>query len=153
MSKTSPSLADTLLEAHVKHEMSALKGAKLKKFIDNEVDELLDHAGSVTLNRLVSADQVMGVIQRIVVDMELDAGIPELAAEMATEVMNASVQSDTTPAISCLVNRPAGSSKKPWSYVTNGSALLPKSWRTRSTRSWCPTWSTTVWSITSMKTT
>lgn len=96
MSKTSPSLADTLLEAHVKHEMSALKGAKLKKFIDNEVDELLDHAGSVTLNRLVSAEQVMGVIQRIVVDMELDAGIPELAAEMATEVMNASVQSDTT---------------------------------------------------------
>jgi hypothetical protein len=96
MSKTSPSLADTLLEAHVKHEMSALKGAKLKKFIDNEVDELLDHADSVTLNRLVSADQVMGVIQRIVVDMELDAGIPELAAEMATEVMNASVQSDTT---------------------------------------------------------
>jgi hypothetical protein len=37
----------------------------------------------------------MGVIQRIVVDMELDAGIPELAAEMATEVMNAPVQSDT----------------------------------------------------------
>src|SRR5690554_3227097 len=95
MTKPSQSLADTLLEAHVKHEMSALKGAKLKKFLDNEVDELLDHAGSITLNRLVSADQIMGVIQRIVVDMELDAGIPELAAEMATEVMNAPVQSNT----------------------------------------------------------
>ncbi|MET4025101.1 hypothetical protein ABIE59_000612 [Marinobacter sp. MBR-99] len=92
---TKQSLADTLLEAHVKHEMSALKGAKLKKFLENEVGELLNHADSVTLNRLVSADQIMGVIQRIVVDMELDAGIPELAAEMATEVMNAPVQSDT----------------------------------------------------------
>ncbi|MBE0485719.1 hypothetical protein [Marinobacter sp.] len=96
MTKTTPSLVDSLFEAHVKHEMAALKGAKLQKFLDQEVDELLDRAGTVTLGRLISVDQVMGVIRRIVMDMELDAGIPELAAEMATEVMKAQVQSDTT---------------------------------------------------------
>ncbi|GGC76174.1 hypothetical protein [Marinobacter halophilus] len=96
MTKTTQNLVDTLLEAHVKHEMAALKGAKLQKFLDQEVDELLNHADRITLNRLTSVDQIMGVIRRIVVDMELDAGIPELAAEMANEVMKAQVQSDTT---------------------------------------------------------
>lgn len=96
MTKTTQNLTDTLFEAHVKHEMAALKGAKLQKFLDQEVDELLDHAGTLTLNRLTNTDQIMGVIRRIVVNMELDAGIPELAAEMATEVMKAPVQSETT---------------------------------------------------------
>lgn len=96
MTKTTQSLVETLLEAHVKHEMAALKGAKLQKFLDQEVDQLLDHAGTVTLNRLTNVDQIMGVIRRIVENMELDAGIPELAAEMAAEVMKAQVQSDTT---------------------------------------------------------
>ncbi|MBS8239635.1 hypothetical protein DYI22_03855 [Marinobacter lipolyticus] len=89
-------LASALLEQHVKHEMAALKGAKLRKFLETEVAELLNHAGDITLSRLTSEAQIMGVIQRIVVDMELDAGIPELAAEMATEVLNADVQKTTT---------------------------------------------------------
>src|SRR5690606_29213682 len=96
MTKATPTLAETLFEAHVKHEMAALKGAKLKKFLENEVDELLNRAGDLTLEKFISVDQVMGVIRRIAVNMELDAGIPELAAEMATEVMNAPVQSETT---------------------------------------------------------
>lgn len=89
-------LANALLEQHVKHEMAALKGAKLRKFLEQEVDELLNHASEITLGGLTSEEQIMGVIQRIVVDMELDAGIPELAAEMATEVLNAPVQQTTS---------------------------------------------------------
>ena len=96
MSKTAPSLVDTLFEAHVKHEVAALKGAKLKKFLEQEVDELLGYAEKVPLGRLISPKQVMGVIKRIAMDMELDAGIPELAAEMAAEVLKAPVQADTT---------------------------------------------------------
>ncbi len=95
MAKTSSDLAATLLEQHVKHEMSALKGAKLRKAIEHEVEELFGYGEKLTLNRVCSTEQVMGVIRRLVVDMELDAGIPELAAEMATEVLNADVQSDT----------------------------------------------------------
>ncbi|MFV8571504.1 hypothetical protein ACNQ6O_09900 [Marinobacter sp. SBS5] len=96
MTQSTPSVADALFEAHVKHELSALKGAKLTKFLETEVDELLHHADTITLEQLVSAEQVMGVIRRIVVNMELDAGIPELAGEMAAKVTSAPVQAETT---------------------------------------------------------
>lgn len=94
MTQTAPTLADELLEAHVKYELNALKGAKLKKFLHQEVDELLELAGTVTLERVISAGQVRALIQRVVVDLELDAGLPELAAELATEVLNAPVQNE-----------------------------------------------------------
>lgn len=95
MSKDTIDPANQLLELHVKHEVASLKGAKLRKFLHQEVNELLDHAGKITLNRIASKKQIMGTIQRVVVDMELDAGIPELAGEMATEVLNAPVQANT----------------------------------------------------------
>ena len=95
MPQATPELADALLEAHVKHELAALKGAKLTRFIHEELDELLALSEQVPLNRLSSPDRVMGVIRRVVMNMELDAGIPELAGEMATEVMRAPVQAQT----------------------------------------------------------
>lgn len=95
MSKDKIDPASQLLELHVKHEVASLKGAKLRKFLNQEVSEVLDHAGAITLNRIASKEQVMETIQRVVVDMELDAGIPELAGEMATEVLNAPVQAST----------------------------------------------------------
>ncbi|GGE69562.1 hypothetical protein GCM10011533_22390 [Streptosporangium jomthongense] len=87
--------ADKLLELHVKHELASLKGAKLRKFLKQEVDEILELAGTVTLNRVASEDRVMETIQRVVMDMSLDAGIPGLAGDMATEVLNAPVQAST----------------------------------------------------------
>jgi hypothetical protein len=96
MTTASTDLADALLEQHVKHELSSLKGAKLRRFLSREVDELFDYAGHITLGRITSADQVMGLIHRVVMNMELDPGIPEMAAEMATEVLNAPVQKTTT---------------------------------------------------------
>lgn len=92
MAKGKTDLASALLEQHVKHELASLKGAKLRRFLATEVDELFEFAGTVTLNSLISPEQVMGMIRRIVIDTELDAGIPEMAAEMATEVFNAPVQ-------------------------------------------------------------
>ena len=92
MTKGKTDLATALFEQHVKHELASLKGAKLRRFLATEVDELFGYAGTVTLDRLTSVEQVMGVIQRIVINMELDAGIPEMAAELATEVLNAPVQ-------------------------------------------------------------
>lgn len=95
MAETKTDVASALLEQHVKHELASLKGARLRKFLGQEVAELFQRAETVPMNRFVSVDQIMGVIQRTVVDMELDGGIPELAGEMAAEVMNAPVQSDT----------------------------------------------------------
>lgn len=95
MTKASADLADALLEQHVKHELSSLKGAKLRRFMAQEVDELLGYASKVTLGRITSAEQVMGLIRRVVINMELDPGIPELAGEMAAEVLNAPIQKAT----------------------------------------------------------
>ena len=95
MTKASTDLADALLEQHVKHELSSLKGAKLRRFLDRELDELFDYSSHVTLGRLTSAEQVMGLIRRVVINMELDPGIPELAAEMSTQVLNAQIQKTT----------------------------------------------------------
>ncbi|WP_166264565.1 hypothetical protein [Marinobacter caseinilyticus] len=87
--------ATLLLDQHIKHELASLKGAKLRKFIEHEVAELFRLGDVVTFNRISSIDQVMSVIRRVVMNMELDAGIPEMAGEMATEVLNAPVQSTT----------------------------------------------------------
>jgi len=95
MTKAGTELADALLEQHVKHELSSLKGAKLRRFLAQEVEELFGYASHVTLGRLTSPEQVMGLIKRVVINMELDPGIPELAAEMATEVLNAPIQKTT----------------------------------------------------------
>ncbi|MGP4845873.1 hypothetical protein ACTXGQ_17195 [Marinobacter sp. 1Y8] len=95
MAKESVDTAAQLLELHVKHELAALKGAKCRKFIQNEVHELYALADRVTLRQAVTEDQIMGVIRRLVVNMELDGGIPELAGEMAAKVVAAPVQSTT----------------------------------------------------------
>jgi len=87
--------ASRLLELHVKHELASLKGAKLRKFLRQEVSELLEYADNISLNHIASEGQVMETIQRVVVDMELDAGVPELAGEMAAKVLNAPVQATT----------------------------------------------------------
>ncbi|MDO3722762.1 hypothetical protein QVZ43_13645 [Marinobacter sp. chi1] len=88
-------LANALLEQHVKHELAQFKGAKLHKFLEREVAALYAYTDRVTLNRLSSPDQILSVIRRLVVEMELDGGIPEIAGDMATEVLNAPVQSQT----------------------------------------------------------
>jgi len=88
--------ASQLFELHVKHEVASLKGAKLRTFLKQEIGELLDHAGAITLNRIASESQMADTLHRVVVNMELAEGVPELAAEMATEVLNAPIQATTT---------------------------------------------------------
>ncbi|PCM43875.1 hypothetical protein CPA50_14285 [Marinobacter sp. ANT_B65] len=95
MTKAKVDPASRLLELHVKHELASLKGAKLRKFLRQEASELFDYAGNISLNRIASENQVMETVQRVVVDMELNAGVPELAGEMAARVLNAPVQATT----------------------------------------------------------
>ncbi|PVY79125.1 hypothetical protein C8D92_101331 [Tamilnaduibacter salinus] len=95
MANDPKSLADALLEQHVQHEMAALKGSKVRKDLRREVAELYRLGGEITLSRAVSPEQINGVIRRIVVDLDLHGGIPELAAEMASKVVSAPVQKET----------------------------------------------------------
>ena len=89
MVKEATAVADQLLELHIKHELAALKGARLRKFIANEVKEVFNLAEQVTLRQVVSEEQILGVIRRQVVEVDLDGGIPEMAGEMASEVLAA----------------------------------------------------------------
>ena len=40
MTKGKTDLASQLLEQHVKHELASLKGAKLRKFLEQELDAI-----------------------------------------------------------------------------------------------------------------
>jgi len=92
---SSPEVLEKLLDAHVKFELERLKGDDFMRFLEAELDELLALNDRVLLSRLVSKEQVMGVIQRTVVELEMNAGIPELAADTATAILNAPIQSQT----------------------------------------------------------
>jgi hypothetical protein len=95
MTKASTDLADALLEQHVKHELSSLKGAKLRRFVAQELDELFDLASHVTLGRLTSARQVMALIRRVMINMEMDPDIPGVAGDLFTGALSAPIQKTT----------------------------------------------------------
>lgn len=92
--ETDPQL-ERLLEAHVRHELAALKGDRLAKFLSAETGRLFALTDSVTLDRVASPGQVMGLIRRVVMNMELGGALPGLAGAMASQVLNAGVQSTT----------------------------------------------------------
>ncbi|HKK55941.1 hypothetical protein [Marinobacter sp.] len=95
MTKPSSDLANALLEQHVKHELSALKGAKMRRFLAQELDELFDLAGRVTLGRITSAEQVMVLVRKVVINMEMNPDIPGVAGDMYTEALSAPIQKTT----------------------------------------------------------
>lgn len=78
--------ATELLELHVKHELASLKGAKLRKFLKQEVGELFECADKLTLKRIGSEERVMETIQRVVVNMELGPGTQTFGAEIVAGV-------------------------------------------------------------------
>lgn len=86
MSQHPAALADALLERHVQYELSRLSGKRFLNDARKEVDDLYARLPDVTLNDVVSADSIMGVIQRKVIDLDIEGGIPELAGELARQL-------------------------------------------------------------------
>ena len=88
-------LAEQLLEQHIQFELKALSGQRLKKDLKAEVGLWFAAADELTLGELVSVETIMGVIQRNVIDMELEGGIPDIAGEMARQVFDSPRHRDT----------------------------------------------------------
>src|SRR4051794_17777163 len=88
-------LAASLLEAHVKHELNRLRGGGLARLIDEHIGATLSWLADVPLNDLASRAQIIGVIDRLVIDLRVSGGITELASEMARAVVSSPVSSDT----------------------------------------------------------
>ena len=81
-------LRDTLLAAHVEHELSRLRGQGLASLIDERVAAAFVWLENVRFNDVVTRDQITGVIQRYVIDLRISGGITELAGEMANIVFS-----------------------------------------------------------------
>lgn len=86
--KPSPAEAqlEALLEAHVQFIAQQLQGKALRLRIEHEVDALLRDAEQISLKDVVSREAVKETVRVYAVKLELNAGIPELVADIAQRV-------------------------------------------------------------------
>lgn len=89
MAKALHPLAQQLLDQHLAFELEALTGKRLKQDLRKEVRELFRLFKTLPLNAAVSEKQIMGVIDRKVIELDIGPGIPELAGEAAAAVVHA----------------------------------------------------------------
>lgn len=89
MAKPLPPLAQKLLDQHLAFELEALTGKRLKQDLRKEVREFFKLCRKLPLNAIVSEKQIMGVIDRKVIELEIGPGIPELAGEATAAVVRA----------------------------------------------------------------
>src|SRR5690606_26361091 len=80
------SLAHQLLELHLQHELASFSDDQFLRDVHEEVKGLLAMLQQVRLRDWVSPEQIMGVIQRDVIDIKIAGGIAELAGDMANQV-------------------------------------------------------------------
>ena len=88
-------LAEALFEAHVQHELARWQGAALPSLLTPKIEALYHWLGEVTLDELATPEQVLGVIQRCVIDMPISGGVTELAGEMSRVVLSSSSTATT----------------------------------------------------------
>lgn len=88
-------LGAELLEAHVEHEIERLRGPGLGALIEEHVTSLFEWLGDVPLGELVTPDQILGVIDRYVIELKVSGGITELAGQMAHAVYSSTATADT----------------------------------------------------------
>jgi hypothetical protein len=76
-------LAEALLEAHVQHVLAAWRGDAAARAITERVSSLYRWFGEVKLDQVATRAQVMGLIQRHVIELRVSGGITELAGELS----------------------------------------------------------------------
>jgi hypothetical protein len=84
-----------IFEAHVKHELNHFKKGGYKQSIDEEISAAFDWIRKVKFKDIVPLDQMLGLIQRNVVEMPIAGGITELSGEMS-RLVHASKKNKTT---------------------------------------------------------
>ena len=86
---------EKLMEAHVRHELSRFKSKKFRETLREEATAVFQWIKKITLREIISAEQVIGLIERNVVDMPIAGGITELAGEMSQRVLAAPINKKT----------------------------------------------------------
>ncbi|MDM8518155.1 hypothetical protein QUF76_18310, partial [Desulfobacterales bacterium HSG16] len=88
-------LIEKLLEAHVKHELDSFKNGGYKSVIKDEVAAVFHWSKDVKLKDVITAEQIIGLIRRNVVESPVAGGITELAGEMSRKVLESTHNQDT----------------------------------------------------------
>lgn len=84
-----------LLEAHVQHELDALRGDALSRTVGKEVSHLFSWFEQVQLRAVSSPEQIMGIIDRCVIEFRVSGGVAELAGESANTVFSSGHNAET----------------------------------------------------------
>ncbi|SHJ33482.1 hypothetical protein SAMN02745216_01471 [Desulfatibacillum alkenivorans DSM 16219] len=94
--KQSPDLAAQLLDAHVQFEMRRFTPKGIEKTVREEVEAAFQWLEGIRLKELASADRVLGVIKRNVVELPVAGGLTELIGEMSRMVIASKHSAETT---------------------------------------------------------
>jgi hypothetical protein len=88
-------LGDTLLGAHIRHELSRLRGDALATLIDERVAAAFAWLDDVRFNQIVTREQIVGVVRRYAIELRVSGGITELTGEMANIVFSSKASYST----------------------------------------------------------
>lgn len=81
-----PGLAQRLLDAHVAHEMAALRGVRFLDLVTGEIDFALRSAAELTLDQVMPRELIKEVALKYVSSFRLPGAIPEVAGALATRL-------------------------------------------------------------------
>ncbi|MBF0450161.1 MAG: hypothetical protein HQK75_05625 [Candidatus Magnetomorum sp.] len=84
-----------LLENHVQFELDRLMGEGYKQTIEEEISAAFEWFNKIQLQDLVTSEQIIELIRRIVIEAPVSGGITELAGEMSRNVLT-SLQNQKT---------------------------------------------------------
>jgi hypothetical protein len=88
-------LAAKLLEAHVAQQLQQLQGPALATFLDAEVAALFAWLTDVKLDDVATRAQIIGVIERFVIELKLSGTLTELSGEMSRLVLTSPLSEHT----------------------------------------------------------
>lgn len=80
-------LIHQFLEAHVAHELSRFKDDGYKQTIEEEVSAFFEWVKKIKLKDVITAEQILGIIRRNVVELPVAGGVTELIGEMSQKVL------------------------------------------------------------------
>lgn len=83
MPRKKSSVAEQLLDAHVRYMIEQLTGDGLRALIESELDALLADAAKLRLRDVVSAKTIRQTAHTYAVEIEMGGGLPPLVAEIA----------------------------------------------------------------------
>lgn len=86
---------EQLFEAHVKHELARWRGAALEGAIAEGVRSIFCLSETAKLDDVATRAQILGVIERYVIELRVSGGITELTGEMSNLVFSSKATADT----------------------------------------------------------